>query len=80
MFGIIARQVELGYSRVPLAILACNEEPGFLGLALRIQEFELGVGNAAEFGIPIRRLGAVAKACNLHQALAGVDLFAQPAP
>ena len=72
----IARQVKLVYICVPLAILARDDEPGFLGLALCVQEFKLGVGDAAETGIHIRRLGSVANACNLHQALAGVDLLA----
>ena len=50
----------------------------FLPLAAGVEELELGVGDAAVVGVHLGRFGAVAVADELDEALAGVDLLAQP--
>ena len=61
-----------------LAAFADNDDPGLFALAAGVEELELGVGDAAVVGVHVGRFGAVAVADELDEALAGVDLLAQP--
>ena len=76
----IAGQVEPLGGQVVRAALLGEDDPGFLALALRVEELVLGVGDAAKGRVRLGRLGAVAPADDLDEALAIVDLVAEDLP
>ena len=63
---------------VELKVSPDDDDPCFLALFLRVEEFELGIGDTAIVRVYVGRFSSIGLANELDEAFTGIDLLTQP--